>query len=346
MAKNEVTVQLDGKEFAGWTSIEIRTAMDNFSQVSLVAPFDPESKLHRDAFRPFKFRDIEVRVDAELVFTGTLVGIHPSVSSEGSTVSLTAYALPGVLQDCPAPASLWPIEFRNVGLEAITAALVKPWGLSALFPDGAGPIFEKVAPTEEEKLHSFFSKLARQRNRVLTNTAGGQLLYWKSVGTGNPVARLTQQEPVVSVSPTFAPQSYYSEITGVTPTKRGRAGAKHTEPNPFLPGVLRPFTTKLDDTEPGETEESTKATLGRMFGNVASFAVEGLPTWRTPGEALWQGNKTVTLKAPHAMVYQETELLIRAVTLYQDASTERAALDLVLPGAFSGEAPESQPWDD
>jgi hypothetical protein len=46
------------------------------------------------------------------------------------------------------------------------------------------------------------------------------------------------------------------------------------------------------------------------------------------------------------MIYRETEMLIRDVSLRQDPGGETAALHLVLPGAFSGAMPEFLPWDE
>ncbi len=44
------------------------------------------------------------------------------------------------------------------------------------------------------------------------------------------------------------------------------------------------------------------------------------------------------------MIYRESELLIRNVHLQQSPDKVSASLDLVLPGAFSGEMPETLPW--
>lgn len=83
-----------------------------------------------------------------------------------------------------------------------------------------------------------------------------------------------------------------------------------------------------------------------MFGNMVSYVVEGIPTWRDPKGNLWRPNTTITLKAPEAMIYRETEFLIRNVTLRQDAQSKTATLGLVLPGAFSGETPSRLPFEE
>jgi prophage tail gpP-like protein len=82
-----------------------------------------------------------------------------------------------------------------------------------------------------------------------------------------------------------------------------------------------------------------------MFASMAAYTVENLPTWRDPRGQLWAPNTTLRLIAPSAMIYTEQEFLIRDVVLRQDDESLTASLGLALPGAFSGETPESLPWD-
>jgi prophage tail gpP-like protein len=103
----------------------------------------------------------------------------------------------------------------------------------------------------------------------------------------------------------------------------------------------------VPDTDPAEVPDATKAELGRMFANVASWTISDLPTWRDPQGELWQPNTTVTVNAPYAFIYRDSELLVRSVRLRQDPKNgERADLNVVLPGAFSSEVPSFLPWDE
>jgi prophage tail gpP-like protein len=85
--------------------------------------------------------------------------------------------------------------------------------------------------------------------------------------------------------------------------------------------------------------------LGRMVASVATYTVEDLPTWRDPAGKLWAPNTTIMITAPGAMIYKETELLIRAIKFKQTGDEETATLELVLPGSFGGTQPKALPWD-
>jgi len=343
--KDEVSVVLSGRKFFAWRSVDLSLAMDTFSSLSLSAPYESSRREFRDLFRPFEFGDIECTVDDKRIFKGTVVGVAPADDATSSTVEVTAYSLPGVLDDCPAPASALPIEFRKLGLRAIAEAVAKPFGLDVEFDADEGTPFAKAKLDADQQVSDFLGQLARQRNLVISSTPDGALLCWQSVVPGRPVATLREQEqPVIKVSATFSPQEYFSEITGFAAAKRGRGGAKFTEQNPFLSGVLRPHSFTLQDTDKGDAPAAVKAKLGRMFANMASFSVD-VATWRDPQGDLWQPNTTLVLEAPNAMVYSEYEFLIRSVTLHQDAASTTATLGLVLPGAFRGEIPSELPWD-
>lgn len=344
----QVSLTIDAASFRFWENLEFKWSIDSYSSISFSAPLEPSSREFRDTFRPFKYQRCEVSVEDRILFVGTIVGVHPTVSPDRKTVEVTAYALPGVLEDCTAPIEILPFEYTDLKLYTIASTLVKPFGFQVYQVDNTGAPFDKIACDSDKKLHEFIADLAQHRNLVVSNTPEGDLLIWASVQPGNPVARLSGNEsPVESVEASFSPQDYHSEITGFAPPKRGRAGSKWTEKNKWLTGVLRPASFKFDKIEKGDAPEATRAAMGRMFAKCVSYTVN-LATWRDPHGDLWQPNTTIKLTAPDAMIYTETEFIIREVTLRQDKASgnESATIGLVLPGAFSGEIPASLPWDE
>lgn len=336
-----------GADFKFWTDVEIIRSIDTFSTVAFNAPFEAERKELREVFRPFSFKGMEVFVGEECVFTGTLVDIKPEKTPESRTVNCSGYAFPAVMEDCTEPPDEVPTEFNKLGLRDIMLKLATAFNIGVDFRDPEGARFDKVELTPQDTPHGFLVKLAKQRNLVISNTPEGKLLCWKSIEVGSPVARFKDNErPLPAVSPTFSPQDYFSEMTGFVPAKGGKAGSKFTELNTFLRQTLRPRSFTVEDTDDADAEAAVQAKLGRMFGNAVAFAIGPIPSWRDPQGDLWKENTTVTLHAPDVMIYRETEFLVRSVKLNQDADTEVATLELVLPGAFSGELPTELPWEE
>jgi len=342
----EISISIEGETFRHWTEIEISVAFDGHASVSFSAPFEPDEIEFRETFRPFSFKEIEVLLGGDPLFSGTMIDVAPQVTAASRSVSVTAYSRAAVLAEVNVPAEFHPIEFNGLDLNQITEKLVAPFGLKlALGSASVGAKFERVALEPKDKIQEFLSDLAKQRGLVLGSDEFGDVIFRRSSAFGLPVAKLSDnQSPVVSVSPTFSPQSYFSEVTCLAKAKGGRGGSKYTAQNSYLLGVLRPSVIELDDTDPGDIEIATAARMGRMFGNMASYDI-GLCTWFTPlGELYWPDDR-IRLTAPGAMIYSDTELLVRAVKFSQSADQSRtASLTCCLPGAFSGEEPDGLPW--
>lgn len=339
---DEVAVLIDGVRFRFWSTIKINGSIDSFSTIELSAPFDQSL---REVFRPLSFKPLVVTVGGSVLFTGTMIGVTPTIEEGRKAIIVSGYSRPGVLNDCTPPVSSHPLEFDGQGLRQIAESLAAPFGIPVRFIDSQGAIFDRVAANATQKIFSFFVTLASQRGLVITNNADGDLVFWKSINSGQPVAILEQgKSPLLSVTPTFNPQAYYSHITGLEPTVVGIQGASYTVKNKHVSGVLRPLSFAVPDTLDADVKQATETKAGRMFGSMVSYSVR-VATWRDPSGNLWEPNTLINLFAPDAMIYNSYKFLIRAVELSRDRSSESATLTIVLPGAFNGQIPEVLPWD-
>lgn len=339
---DEVAVLIDGVRFKFWSELRITRAIDVVDTVEFSSPFEAD---FREIFKPFSFKELQVTVGGELLFTGTMIGVTPFVGEGGKTVTVSGYAKPGVLNDCTASAGDYPLQYDKQNLEDITKAIILPFGLGAVFNDDVGAVFTRVAAKTGQTILSFLAELAKQRNLIISSTPLGELLMQKSVTDGPVVAQLVQgASPVLSIETAFSPQEYYSHITGIEPVVVGQKGSQFTVKNPRLTGVLRPFTFTANDTEAGTVKAAVEAKAGRMFGNMVSYRVK-VDTWRDALGALWLPGATVTLFAEDAMVYAPYRLIVRSVDFERRAKTKTAMLDLVIPESFKGEIPERLPWE-
>jgi prophage tail gpP-like protein len=343
---DEVAIEINGRRFRFWGEVRITRATDNLDTVEFSAPFEPDRADFREAFRPFSYVPLTVTVGGVPLFTGTMVGVDPAVTPDSNTVSVSGYATPGVLADCTAPASAYPIEFNDVALPDIAAALAAPFGVKVVFEADAGAPFERVALAPGTSVLSFLNELTKQRNLVMSSTTDGALRFWQSAAPSIPVANLAVGEsPLISASPFFNPQDYYSHITGLEQVAVGYYGSQFTVQNARLAGVLRPTSFKTTDTAAGDVKTTVDAKIGRMFGNAVSYSL-AVAGWRDPQGDLWAPNTLVTLLAPRVMVYAPYTFEIRSVQFSATGNERTATLDVVLPGAFSGRIPGAMPWDE
>lgn len=343
--RDEVAILIDGVRFRLWTEVRITRSIDSIDTAEFSAPFDEANSRFREIFRPFSFKSVVITVGGEPFFTGTLVGVAPLLESNRRIVTATCYATPGVLDDCTAPASAYPIEFNEQRLTDIAQTLLAPFGIESQFDADAGPVFERVACSPGRTILSFLTDLAIQRNLIIASSPRGELVFKQSVSGGAPAAILEQgKPPLLSITPVFNPRKYYSHVTGLEPVVVGLQGSQFTVKNPLLRGVVRPHTYQSSDAFSADLGASVEAKMGRMFGNMVAYQLE-VPTWRTSAGDLWESNTIIRVEAPGAMIYAPYDLIVRAVTFGRDSRNESALLELVLPGSFSGEIPEALPWD-
>jgi len=360
----KIELLINGKKFANWFDLEVTLSVDTFDSVGFSAPFKPDRKEFRDTFRPFSFAPIKLLLNGDPLFSGTMIDIDPVSKADSGMVTVQCYAFPAVLEDCTSPTNAGykgrrkpkGTEFqKGMTLRQIAQQLCDPFDLDCEFRGDPGAGFDRMSIPVEKKIHEFLVPLAKQRGFVITNTETGKVLFWKTIRSGVPVVQFVEGVPPLgTVRPKFSPRDYHSQITGYSPAKRGKpGGGPSTEFNPWLGKLLettapineyRPLSCKFDDTERADAQAATRAKIGRMFGNCVSWDIEDLPTWRDPDGKLWDPNTALSLKAPSAMVYRESELLIRQVKLRQSTDKLSAALNVVLPGAWSGTVPETLPW--
>jgi prophage tail gpP-like protein len=318
--------------------------MDNMDSVEFIAPFEPDEISFRNAFVPMSFPDVDITVGGSVLFSGTMVSPMTNSTADSTTVAASCYARCGVLQDCSMPSSSYPIEWRKQNIKQIAEKMLEPFGLGVIFDADPGPVFDKVAAKPDQSVYRFLAGLAKQRALIMSNTPQGNLLFWQSVQTGNPVVSLESgQTPLIGVRSVYNAQQYYSHITGLKQRKVGSKGSKFTVANPHIGPVLRPMTFTINDGKKADPKISTNAEMGRMFARCVSYRIS-LDTWRDPNGNLWEPNTTLILEDHSNMIYSPYEFLIRNVVFDKTPNSETAQLTLVLPGCFSGEVPETLPW--
>lgn len=324
--------------------MRLRFAMDEPTSCAFDAPFEPDNRAFRDAFRPFTYLPTDVAIDGEKVLTGTMMTPTPVRTPDDRVVSVSAYSKEAVLADCSPSIDNYPIEFNGQRLREISDTIGAPFGISSQFDADPGPVFERVSIEPAQKGLQFLSKLARQRGLITGSTPEGKLRYSQETDA-TPVAVLSVgQAPLMELVPQFNSQNYFSELTALGPAFVGQSGS-FFKANNTKTDVFRPLTYRESDADLGDLPVLARARLGRMFANTVSYTLT-VPTWRDSNDSLWQPNTRIKISAPDAMIYNPTVLLVRWVELTKTAGVLSATLGLVLPGVFSGKVPEVLPWEE
>jgi prophage tail gpP-like protein len=247
--------------------------------------------------------------------------------------------------DCPFPYSTYPLEFNGMDLKQIAIDSAKIFGVKVDFRGNAGAVFEKVSPEPTQKILDFLITLAKQRGFLITNNTKGDLLIWK-ISSSQEVAYFEEGEiPFISCFPTFDPQNYYSEITGLNPETETTDADSYTWKNPFLKGVTRPSVIDLKDVDNADLQSSVESYAGRMFGNAGKYQLS-INTHKNKDGLLFSSNQFVAALAPKSQIYKRYQFLVNSCTLDRSADNgDTTVFDLELPGARTGELPKDLPWE-
>jgi prophage tail gpP-like protein len=345
--EQDVSIVIDGKKFIGFTGYEINLSYDSLDTFSFSAPYGIAVKDLKEAILPFAFKDCAVYYNGEILFKGTLLTPDPELQAEATEITLQGYPLCAILNDCTVPPSKYPADYNNLTIQDIADPIGEAYGISIVYKDGPGDPFIDVSYEPTETVLSFLLKLSQQRKLLFTNDENGRLVFFKSQKESAFMSFKEGKSPLVSISPQFNPQGFFSHITGHTKTDSEKDALSFTWENTWLinKGITRHKTIMIDDAiTSSDLENAVKAHAGRMFADCVSYNLKCDTHLNEKGK-LFKKGMTVCIEAPGAMITKQSNFIARNIKLLRNAESKTAELELVLPGSFTEELPEALPWD-
>ena len=259
---DEVTLLIDGTEFKHFLEITVTQQFASFDTCDITAPFEPENTEFRKLFKPFSYQDVEVFIGDELVFSGTQMGVNPSVSAQSRTVTLSAYSRCAVINDTCVPISAYPVEVRGFKLDKIAKEVTETFPFDVVVDVDMGASFNVATIAPEKRVASYLTDLAKQRDIVITNNLEGNLLLTKAKESESVAFLRDDEPPLLSVVPSFSEQSYYSDYTAILPVIIRQNPTSYTAKNRKLTNVLRVDNFMATDSFNGD--EKTVAESRRV----------------------------------------------------------------------------------
>jgi prophage tail gpP-like protein len=335
-------VHVSGSRLMTVPSFTLSSRIDAIRKCTFTVPNEIQT---RSIFRPLDPLDCAVGYNGGELMIGRVATAVPSVSGTAKELVVSAYSECARIEGSPPPLSAFPLEFRNMTFEQIAQHLGDVMGIDVTFDADSGPVFKLVSIERTQTVLDFLSGLAAQRGLVITDDAFGGLVVWKGTGLGGPVLDIDDTVRTdATVSVVLNDDAYYSSVTGCLPTKaKARPGKQFTVDNPFFTGIVRPYTYDVEDVDQGELATAVTSTAARMFAGVFTLTIT-LSEWVDKFGEVLTPNTLVRVKSPDNFIDDWTEFLIAGVDLENNAGSESAALECVLPSAFSGEMPEALPW--
>ena len=211
-------VKINGAIYSFFTDIEISYNLDSMASVfSFKSRFNPDNKLHREVFQPLAFHKVEIfSNDDVLLLTGVLVNTSLSSSSARSLQTLQGYSKAGILEDCTIPVNSYPLEKTKVSLSDLASSLLKDFNIGFSIDASAknemNSVYEKTVAQPAETVKAFLSKLAAQRNIIISHDSRGDLVFFKLDTKRKPIMLLDERN-TLKMALNVSGQAFHSEIS-------------------------------------------------------------------------------------------------------------------------------------
>lgn len=344
------TITIDGTEWAYWSWVEFTEALDEAWTLDFGGPWDWTSELMRSTYVPGSFRDVQLRIDGELAFSGQMIDAVPETSDKSSTVSVPCYAHCGALLDITGPFGVVPIEFNKATFETIVDKICTSVDVPYKFAASGAAKFDKIKCEADAKLWDFLAEAAALKDLLLGSTNLGELLIHTAPTGGEVVEHFVQGDaPGFSIVRQGDMQKICTELTPLARAKRNRPAKNASITNRLAFTERRRPHNFMADLAQDNPEHAARGELSRMCGSIASYT-QVVPSWYTSSGKPWAAGQFVEVHNPAAMIYDPYRFLVRKVKRVYDLPpdggepTQHVELELALPGTYSNTPPERWPW--
>ena len=351
----KITIMMNGVELPGAKAASMSRAMNTIAAgFAFDVPFDYRDRTMVDLLRPYTWNECKLFIGGELYITALAAKWSYAQSGDSVVATIEARTMPGEMLECMGMRK--SLTF-NAGLNLIDICkqVATPYGIRCFSANGTGgevtasteggDNFGRIEQDETETDADFLQRLASAKGFLITSMPDGNLLICRAnTGDKPAVALIEGQAPVKSVASSFDGQRRFSTWKGYV-EESGVTSKPVVLSDPTVPRN-RTFCFKASDSEEGNLSTAVKWRMAKSFNEALSIpvTVEG---WRNAEGELWAENMKVTLLAPSAFIFKETEFIIESVSLTKDDSGgDEAGLSLVLPGSYTTTMPKPPfPWE-
>lgn len=286
--------------------------------------------------------------DEKLILTGTILNQSYKDGPIKSLTGISGYSIPGILEDCNIPTSLWPLQSDGRSLKQIAEYLLRPFGIGITIDESNGSNniansanqkITTITADAKQSIKSYLAEIAAQKNIILAHTPEGNLRFTKAYAKGNSIYHFTSGIPNVGISVSFDGQGMHSDITVVkqADVEGGNAG-EATVKNPYVKNyrpLVKVQTTGTDMT----SELAAKNQLAAELKNIrVVITIGGLKNFKYNDIQL-RPNALIDVTAPECNINKRTQFFIEQVQLIQNNSEQTAVLTCVVPEVHNGQTP-------
>jgi len=336
-----MNIKINGRNFDKFNKISIELKYDAIgSTFDMLVYFNPENEKTKELFKPFSYNNIIIEHDKKLLLTGVIISHSNKKNNRKELLHISGYSLPGILEDCEIPTSLYPLQSDGKTLKEITERLIAKFGLELIVDKDVESIVNKKysqsTADQKQSIKSYINELASQRNVTLSHDVQGRLVFTKAKTKMTPIALFTENKPVISIESDYNGQGMHSHITVVKQAEiEGNNATEYTIENPYVK-IYKPTVIEQSSGSTNDVADAAKNLLSSELKNIKINI--SLNTWTISGKII-QPNNIIEVTSPENFIYKKTKFFIESVTLSGDETSTTSSLTCVLPEVYNQETP-------
>lgn len=331
-------VKINDRLYYSFDAITINYKLDSVaSAFSIKARFNPDSEFHKEIFKPLQYQEVELFDNNDnLKLTGIILNTALASASVRELQTISGYSKSGIIEDVNIPFSAYPLEKNNVSLNDVVRNVLSPfninYSISADVLNDMNLNYARTTASPTESIKGFLSKLAAQRNIILSHDASGDLLFTRPNVNATPKYLLTDQN-TLSMSLAVNGQAMHSQIDVIRQPSKNNSGVSTVDTaSNNLVNANRPIVKILTSGTDTDTKKAADNLLAaELRGITLSVALNNVISVDC-GDIVEVINKEV-------YIYDRTRFMVSEIAHSESITGDNMILTLVLPETFSGGSP-------
>jgi prophage tail gpP-like protein len=335
--------RIRNRKVENFLNFELSLRYDSFSSgFSFSAQFNPDILEHKELYCIGHYHKCTLEHEGKLLMTGYFLSQGFKSSHVSNPVAIGGCSLTGFLEDCQIPETMG-LEFNNLSLRQIAQQILRPFQLSIVVDPSVqremDKPFEKATAEPTQTIKDFLTKLAGQKNIVITHNAQGNLVFTRIKTKTTPILNyggngLPCPEMVLS----FNGQAMHSHITVKKQASKENPNAGEvTIRNPYVPFVYRPRVITQNSGDNVDTSLAARNALSDELRNISlKFTTD---RWFVDGKVIMP-NTEITVLNPKAYLFKRSRWFVEQVDFKGDSKALIASVTCVLPEVYNNDTPK------
>ncbi len=333
-------LKINGRKYNYFNQISIALTLDSVaSAFSFSAKFNPDNPEHKDLFRPLSYPVVEIFNNSDkLLLTGAIVSHKFNSGSNPKLLQVSGYSISGKLEDVTIPTNAYPLESNNRSLKNIADKLVNIFGLRCVVDPSVtrsvNLIYKKTEAQPSDTVKSYLSKLAAQRNIVLSHNEKGDVVLYRP-NTNKEAVYFFTPENTLEMGLTTNGQSLHSTVCVIRqPSEDNPHVVLEDKANNQMIKEYRPMVHVLSSGSVTDTKHAADNKRASELKNITVMVKTNTFLDIRPSDIVEIQNKEIYL-------YTKTRFLVNGIKITESETGTLMSLTMVLPETYTGKQPKN-----